>query len=59
MMVEPIHPEYQDREARLRVMDEQGLAAALLFPTLGVGVEQALRHDPGATMACLSRSTGG
>ena len=52
--VEPIHPEYQDRARRLEVMDKQGLAAALLFPTLGVGVEQCLRHDPEATMACLS-----
>lgn len=52
--VEPIHAEYQEREARLSVMDDQGLAAALLFPTLGVGVEQGLRHDPEATMSCLS-----
>jgi predicted TIM-barrel fold metal-dependent hydrolase len=51
--VEPIHPEYRDRDARLRVMDEQGLEAALLFPTLGCGVEQALRHDVPATMASL------
>jgi len=35
-------------------MDEQGLAAVLLFPTLGCGVEQGLRHDPEATMSCLS-----
>lgn len=52
--IEPIHPEYQDRARRLEVMNEQGLAAALLFPTLGVGVEQCLRHDPEATAACLS-----
>jgi predicted TIM-barrel fold metal-dependent hydrolase len=52
--VEPIHPEYRDRDKRLEVMDEQGLAAALVFPTLGVGVEQGLRHDPEATMSCLS-----
>jgi predicted TIM-barrel fold metal-dependent hydrolase len=51
--VEPIHPAYQDRDARLRVMDEQGLEAALLFPTLGCGVEQALRFDVPATMASL------
>jgi len=54
LQIEPIHPEYQDREARLRVMDEQGLAAVLMFPTLGVGVEQGLRHDPEAAMSCLS-----
>ncbi len=52
--VEPIHPEYRDRQRRLEVMDEQNLAAIFLFPTLGCGVEQALRDDPGATMACLS-----
>ena len=52
--VEPIHEEYGDRERRLEVMDAQGLAAVLLFPTLGVGVEQGLRHDPEATLSCLS-----
>jgi predicted TIM-barrel fold metal-dependent hydrolase len=54
LQVEPIHEEYRDRDKRLEVMDAQGLAAALVFPTLGVGVEQGLRHDPEATMACLS-----
>jgi len=52
--IEAIHPEYQAREQRLAVMDEQGLAAALMFPTLGVGVEECLRNDPEATMACLT-----
>ena len=53
-VVEPIHPEYRDRDARVTRLDEQGLALALLFPTLGCGVEQALRHDVPATMATLS-----
>lgn len=39
------HPEYQDRDARLKVMDEQGIQAAFFFPTLGVGMQQALAHD--------------
>lgn len=39
------HPAYRVREARVRRLDEQGLAAALLFPTLGVGMQDALRHD--------------
>lgn len=34
-------PEYQDREARLRRMDDQGVDAALLFPTLVSGLEEA------------------
>jgi predicted TIM-barrel fold metal-dependent hydrolase len=52
--VEPISRSYRDREARLATMDEQGLGAVLLFPTLGCGVEQALRQDVPATMASLS-----
>ena len=54
MKVEPLKPEYRDREARLAVADAQGLEAVLLFPTLGCGVEEALRHDIPATMASLS-----
>lgn len=46
--LEPIRPEYRDRSVRLRVMDEQGVGAVLLFPTLGVGLEEALRNDPDA-----------
>ncbi|MBX6387941.1 MAG: amidohydrolase family protein [Frankia sp.] len=51
--VEPIRPEYRDRDARIATMDAQGLDAILLFPTLGCGVEQALRFDVEATMASL------
>jgi predicted TIM-barrel fold metal-dependent hydrolase len=54
MKVEPLRREYQDRESRVMVMDAQGLDAALLFPTFGCGVEEALRDDIGATMASLS-----
>ena len=56
MQVEPLseHPEYQDRDARLKVMDEQGLGGALLFPTFACGVEQGLKDDIPATMATLS-----
>ena len=56
MQVEPLasHPEYQDPDTRLRVMDEQGLGGALLFPTFACGVEQGLKDDVPATMATLS-----
>jgi predicted TIM-barrel fold metal-dependent hydrolase len=56
MQVEPLaeHPEYQVREARIRVMDEQGIGGALLFPTFACGVEQGLKDDVGATMATLT-----
>jgi len=47
---EPIRPEYRDRDARLKVMDEQGLEKIWLFPTLGMVYEELLKHDPGAVM---------
>lgn len=45
--LEPIanYPAYQDRDVRLKVMEEQGLERAFLFPTLGVGVEGLMAHD--------------
>ena len=46
--LEPIRSEYRERDARLAVMDEQQVAASLLFPRLGVGLEDALRDDPEA-----------
>ncbi len=51
--VAPISDTYRNRDARLAQMDEQELDAVVLFPTLGCGVEQALRHDVEATMASL------
>jgi predicted TIM-barrel fold metal-dependent hydrolase len=53
--VEPLaeHPEYQDREARDRVAERQGLDAIILFPTFGCGVEEALKDDVDATSASL------
>jgi predicted TIM-barrel fold metal-dependent hydrolase len=47
------HPEYQDRDARLAVMDAQGVEAALFFPTLAVGMQQALAHDIPAMSAAF------
>ncbi len=43
---EPIPGEYRDRDARIRVMDEQQLEAIWLFPTLGVLYEELLKEDP-------------
>lgn len=54
MQVEPLRAEYRDRDRRVEVMEGQGLGAALLFPTLGCGIEEALRDDVDATMASLS-----
>ena len=50
--LKPPSPAYSDRDARLATMDEQRLDGVLLFPTLGVGMEQALRADiPALTAA--------
>jgi len=51
--LEPIRPEYRDRDVRLKVMDEQRISAMLLFPTLGVGIEEALRDDPEAAVSAF------
>jgi len=45
---EPIRPEYRDRDARLRTMDDQGIDKMWLFPTLGILYEEHLTHDPEA-----------
>ena len=47
-------PEYRDRDKRLELMDAQNIEAALFFPTLGVGMEQSLRHDPPAVVAAFT-----
>jgi predicted TIM-barrel fold metal-dependent hydrolase len=49
--LEPLRPEYMDREARLARMDEQGLAGAWLFPTQGVLYEEPMKHD--VTASCV------
>ena len=42
---EPIPAEYRDRDARIARMDEFGLEAIWLFPTLGVLYEELLKED--------------
>ncbi len=45
---EPIRPEYRDRDARVRALDEFGLESVWLFPTLGMLYEELLKDDPEA-----------
>ena len=54
--LEPLdrHPAYRDRNARVALLDEQGLEGALLFPTLGVGMQEALRRDVPALHAAFT-----
>jgi len=51
--LDPIDASYRDRDARLRLLDRQGLEGCFLFPTLGVGMEESLRHDPEAAVAAF------
>jgi predicted TIM-barrel fold metal-dependent hydrolase len=47
------HPEYQNRDARVTVMDAQGIETVFMLPTFACGVEEALKHDIEATMASV------
>ena len=43
--LEPLPLEYHDRDARLAVMDEQGVERTFIFPTLGSSVEGQFRSN--------------
>jgi predicted TIM-barrel fold metal-dependent hydrolase len=47
------HPEWFDRDARLKVMDEQGVEAAWLFPSQGVCMEGPMQPDIEASVHIL------
>jgi predicted TIM-barrel fold metal-dependent hydrolase len=47
------HPAFTNAAARLRFMDEQGLEATLMLPTLAVAVEEDLAHDVELSYASL------
>jgi len=49
----PVDPAFVEREARIALMDRQGLEAVFLFPTLGVCVEHFMKDDPELTYANL------
>jgi predicted TIM-barrel fold metal-dependent hydrolase len=51
--LEPVRAEFQERDARLARMNEQGLEASLFFPTFAVSVEALLIDDVEATYANL------
>ncbi len=49
----PIRPEFRDRDARLMVMDDNGICASWLFPTLAVTLEVSYRPDHEAAAATI------
>ena len=46
--LDPIHPGYRDPTVRVGMLDDQHIESAFVFPTLGVGMEEALIDDPEA-----------
>lgn len=46
-------PAFREPAARLALLDEQGIAAALMFPTLASLIEERLRDDPHLTQVAL------
>ena len=49
----PLDPAYIDRDARLALMDRQGIEACIMLPSLGVCVEHAMKDDVEQTYANL------
>jgi len=52
--LEPIPAAYRNPEARIAMMNDQHIAGCFMFPTLGVGMEEAVRHDPELAHAVFS-----
>ena len=51
---EPIPAEYRDRDARIARLDEFGVEAVWLFPTLGILYEELIKHDIEAVTTLFS-----
>jgi predicted TIM-barrel fold metal-dependent hydrolase len=49
----PVDPAFVNRDARLAMMDKQGVESVFLFPTLGVCVEHFMKDDPELSYANL------
>ena len=52
--LEPMPPEYMDRDARIARLNTQGLEAAWLFPTLAILYEELLKKDVDAVCTLYS-----
>jgi predicted TIM-barrel fold metal-dependent hydrolase len=46
-------PAFREPQARLELLDEQGIYASLMFPTLASLVEERLRDDPALTQVAI------
>ena len=59
LKVEPLRPEYQNRDARMAVMDEQNLETVFMFPTLGAASNRRCATTSPPPWRRCARSTGG
>jgi predicted TIM-barrel fold metal-dependent hydrolase len=50
---ENMRPAFQQRDARVALLDEQGIETAIILPTFGVSVEEYMVHDLDQTYANL------
>jgi predicted TIM-barrel fold metal-dependent hydrolase len=50
---QPMQPEFQERRARLAVMDRQGVQSTLMIPTYALSIESQMRDDVEQTYANL------
>ncbi|EAQ00621.1 hypothetical protein JNB_10619 [Janibacter sp. HTCC2649] len=50
----PIQPEYRNRDARVKRLDEQGVEQTWLLPSFGLGIEEMLQEDPESTAAIFT-----
>jgi len=51
---EPTRREYLERDARLALMDAQGIESAFLFPSMAVMIEYWMQHDVPLMYGCLN-----
>jgi predicted TIM-barrel fold metal-dependent hydrolase len=49
--MQPIQPEYRDRDLRIAKLDEQGVEQTWLIPSMGLGIEEMLQEDPESAIA--------
>jgi predicted TIM-barrel fold metal-dependent hydrolase len=50
-LIDGTAPEYTDRDVRLKLLDEWGIEAAVLFPSSGLGFDAQISHLPDAACA--------
>ncbi len=52
--MQPIQPEYRNRDERVKRLDAQGVEQTWLLPSFGLGIEDMLQEDPESTAAIFT-----